>query len=171
MDSLEGMSAIISNLFSMVVIAVFVVSLWKIFVKMGKPGWAALIPFYNSYLLLTALGKPGWWLVLYFVPIANLVVVYIVSVALAKAFGKSTLFGILGLFLFGIVGYPMLAFGSAKYMGGNVSASTPPTIPVSEPPLVVPGTQVPAQPTQPAQAAQPAPTVATPIDPNTPPQK
>jgi hypothetical protein len=34
---------------------------------------------------------------------------------MAKAFGKTTLFGVLGLFLFSVVGYPMLAFGKSTY--------------------------------------------------------
>ena len=31
----------------LVAIAITVASLWKIFTKAGKPGWAAIIPFYN----------------------------------------------------------------------------------------------------------------------------
>ncbi|MEZ4508200.1 MAG: DUF5684 domain-containing protein [Eubacteriales bacterium] len=28
-----------------------IVALWKIFEKAGEPGWAAIIPFYNAYVL------------------------------------------------------------------------------------------------------------------------
>ena len=29
----------------------FVVAMWKVFVKAGKPGWAALIPIYNIHIM------------------------------------------------------------------------------------------------------------------------
>jgi TonB family protein len=41
---------------------------WNVFVKAGWPGWAALIPFYNAYVLLKIGGKSGWWLPLFFIP-------------------------------------------------------------------------------------------------------
>ena len=28
-----------------------IVAMWKIFEKAGEPGWAAIIPFYNLYVL------------------------------------------------------------------------------------------------------------------------
>lgn len=92
-----------------------VVGMWKTFVKAGKPGWAALIPFYNFYLLLKIAGRPGWWLLLLFVPFVNIVILLLVALDVAKAFGKSTLFGVVALFLFSAVGYLMLGFGDAKY--------------------------------------------------------
>lgn len=92
-----------------------IVSLWKVFTKAGKPGWAAIVPFYNIWVLLEVAGRPGWWLILYFIPLVNIVIAIIVALDVAKAFGKSGAFGFFGLFLFGFVGYPMLAFGNAKY--------------------------------------------------------
>ncbi|MBO4390707.1 MAG: hypothetical protein J5825_07610, partial [Lachnospiraceae bacterium] len=39
------------GLFALIVVGalVAVISFWKIFEKAGKPGWAALIPYYNGY--------------------------------------------------------------------------------------------------------------------------
>ncbi len=34
------------------VAALMIVSLWKLFAKAGKPGWASLIPFYNNIVML-----------------------------------------------------------------------------------------------------------------------
>ena len=36
-------------LFALVIALVGIVALWKIFVKAGQPGWAAIIPIYNVY--------------------------------------------------------------------------------------------------------------------------
>jgi hypothetical protein len=96
-------------------IAVIVIaSMWKIFVKAGKPGWAAIIPIYNFVVLCEIAGKPAWWVVLLFVPFVNFIVLIILSIAVAKKFGKGAGYG-LGLAFLGVVFYPMLGFGSAQY--------------------------------------------------------
>jgi Family of unknown function (DUF5684) len=108
------------------VVAVFmIVALWRVFSKAGQPGWAAIIPFYNIYVLCKVAGRPGWWLVLYIIPIVNIVISIIVSLDLAKAFGKSGAFGFFGLWLFGIIGYPILGFGGATYQGRAAAAPQP----------------------------------------------
>ncbi len=92
-----------------------VIAMWQVFQKAGQPGWAALVPIYNTYILLKIAGRPWWWLLLLFIPIVNVVVLIIVSLDVAKKFGKSGVFGFFGLFLFSIIGYMILAFGSATY--------------------------------------------------------
>ncbi|MFJ1760081.1 DUF5684 domain-containing protein [Amycolatopsis sp. NPDC088138] len=94
-----------------------IIALWKVFTKAGRPGWAAIIPIYNVYVLLKIAGRSGWWLLLLLIPLVNLVVAIIVSIDVAKAFGKSGVFGFFGLFLFSIIGYLILAFGGARYTG------------------------------------------------------
>ncbi|WP_330272626.1 DUF5684 domain-containing protein [Lentzea sp. NBC_00516] len=99
-------------------LAIFgVVVFWKTFTKAGQPGWAAIIPIYNIYVLLKVAGRPGWWLVLLLIPIVNIVILAIVSIDVAKSFGKDTVFGVVGLWLFSIIGYAILAFGGAQYHG------------------------------------------------------
>jgi len=103
------------------IIVLLIASIWKIFTKAGKPGWAAIIPIYNFIVLLEIINKPVWWIVLILVPFVNLVIVIIMYLELAKVFGKSAGFGI-GLVLLGIVFFPMLAFGDATYQGAGGSA-------------------------------------------------
>ncbi|MCE7885116.1 MAG: hypothetical protein DYH08_14885 [Actinobacteria bacterium ATB1] len=109
----------------LVVAVLAIVATWKVFDKAGQPGWAAIIPFYNIYIMLRVIGRPGWWLILYFIPFANIVVSLIVAMDLAKSFAKSTVFGVVGLWLFSIIGMLMLAFGDATYVGP--AAAGPPT--------------------------------------------
>ena len=92
-----------------------IVACWKVFTKAGKPGWASIIPFYNIYVLLTIVGKPGWWLLLFFIPLVNLVIGIIVAIELAKCFGKGGGFAV-GLILLPFIFMLILAFGSAKYV-------------------------------------------------------
>lgn len=94
-----------------------IIAYWKIFTKAGQAGWKSIIPIYNIYMVLKIVGRPGWWLLLLFIPFVNIVVTIVVAVDLAKSFGKSDLFGIVGLWLFSLIGHLMLAFGSAEYKG------------------------------------------------------
>ncbi len=93
-----------------------IAALWQVFVKGAKPGWAAIIPFYNYYVLLKLVGRPGWWLILYFIPIVNFVVWIIVAIDLAKSFGKGTGFAV-GLIFLAFIFIPILGFGPAQYVG------------------------------------------------------
>lgn len=94
-----------------------VIGLWQMFKKAGKPGWAAIIPFYGIYVMLKMVNRPGWWLILYLIPFVNIITHLVVALDIAKAFGKSTVFGIFGAWLFPFVGYLMLGFGDATYKG------------------------------------------------------
>jgi hypothetical protein len=93
-----------------------VASQWKVFEKAGQPGWAAIIPIYNLYVLLKVCGKPGWWMVWMLVPIANLVVAIWMTNLVSKSFGKDEGFTV-GLLLLGFVFWPVLAFGRSRYVG------------------------------------------------------
>lgn len=93
-----------------------VASMWVVFTKAGKPGWASIIPIYNCIVLLEIVGKPIWWFILLFIPLVNIVILFLVTIELAKKFGKSVGFGLGLIFLFFIF-YPILAFGDAQYQG------------------------------------------------------
>jgi hypothetical protein len=108
-----GLYMICMSIFIIILIA----AMWKVYTKAGKPGWASIIPFYNIWVLLEIIGRPGWWLILFFIPFVNFIIAIIVSIDLAKSFGKSAAYGIVLLFFFNVIGYLMLGFGDAKYQG------------------------------------------------------
>ncbi len=95
-------------------IVLYIVSMWKVYTKAGKPGWGVLIPFYNIYLLAKIAGKPGWWLILLLIPYVDIVFGIIVAVEVARNFGKSGGFAV-GIIFLPFIFYPILAFGSATY--------------------------------------------------------
>lgn len=102
-------------------IVVIIAGMWKVFEKAGQPGWAAIVPFYNLYVLTCNIAKKEiLWFILFFIPLVNLVAAIIVSIEVAKKFGKTELFGV-GLALLGFIFYPMLGFGDARYEGGGSS--------------------------------------------------
>jgi hypothetical protein len=98
-----------------IVIAILeIVALWKVFIKAGRPGWGAIIPIYNIYLSVKVAKRPGWWWILFFIPILNIVIWFIVAIDIAKSFNKGVGFGIL-LAIFPTILLLILAFGSATY--------------------------------------------------------
>lgn len=99
----------------LLILILMIAGMWKVFEKAGQPGWAAIIPIYNLIVLIKIVGKPIWWVVLFIIPIVNLVVFIIISMDLAVCFGKSKGWGFGLLFILGFVGYPLLGFGDASY--------------------------------------------------------
>ncbi|RDV37665.1 signal peptidase I [Bradymonadaceae bacterium TMQ3] len=109
---------LISLVISLALLLVLVASTWKLFTKAGQPGWMSLIPVLNTIIMVQIAGKEIWWVLLLFVPVANVVAMIIISLAFAEAYGKDTLWG-LGLIFLPFIFYPMLAFGNAQYMGSS----------------------------------------------------
>jgi hypothetical protein len=102
-----------------------IASLWKIFTKAGKPGWACIIPIYNIIVLLDIVGKPWWWLLLMLIPFVNFVLLIWVYNLLSKSYGHGVGFT-LGLIFLGFIFIPILAFGDSKYVGPAGMAQAPP---------------------------------------------
>ena len=98
------------------ILVVSLVGMWKVFVKAGKPGWAAIVPFYNAYCLFEMSFGNGWLFLLCFVPCVNFVVMIMCCFKLAKAFGQGAGFG-LGLLFLPFVFMLILGFGDAQYIG------------------------------------------------------
>lgn len=96
---------------------VFIIAFWKIFEKADKPGWASLVPIYNVWVICEIVWPEKTlipFLLLFFVPIVNVLYLIMLIFRLAKAFGKSVLFGFGLLFLYPIF-ILILAFGNSTY--------------------------------------------------------
>jgi hypothetical protein len=100
------------------VCAATIASYWLLFAKLGKPGWAAVVPVYNLVVLTQIIGKPTWWVILFFIPFVNLVVCVLSGFAIAESFGRSKAFG-LGVALLPWIFVPVLVFGLPADPGGN----------------------------------------------------
>lgn len=124
------------GVFGLAVFIFFIVTEWKIFSKADKPGWAALIPFYNIYVRSDiAFGNSSYFIVFMVLGVisfigriseigslrllaglAALVLYIIYCVKISKAFGKSGGFAV-GLVLLPFIFFPILGFGDDKYIG------------------------------------------------------
>lgn len=106
------------------VLAVTIVSfagLWKTFEKAGEPGWAAIVPIYNLYIMVKISGNAWWWVILSFIPVINLIATVKIGIDIAGKFNRGVLFG-LGLTLLSFIFYPILGFGSYQYRDTTHSA-------------------------------------------------
>lgn len=95
---------------------IFIIAYWKLFTKAGEPGWAAIVPFYNMYVLYKISMGSGWLFLLNLVPFVNFVINIIMLFKLAKAYGKGVGFGF-GLLFLSPIFLLILAFGSSEYVG------------------------------------------------------
>ena len=110
-----------------VVLAAFAIfeiaAFWRIFTKAGRSGWASIVPVYNAYVVLKIAGRPGWWILLCIIPFVNVVIAIIAIHELSKSFGHGGGFT-LGLLCLPMVFYPLLAFGSDRYIGPGGARQT-----------------------------------------------
>ncbi len=120
-DAAAGGIALLFGLFCqcvvpLIIIIPFLAGLWKIFEKAGKPGWAAIVPIYNVFVLTQISGKEILWFILALIPCVQIVALIIIWMDVAKNFGKDPMWG-LGLAFLGPIFAPMLGFSDAKFQG------------------------------------------------------
>ena len=111
-DFSMSMPSTTSLIFSVAILVLTAVILYKLFEKAGVPSWKALIPF----TLYEISWGNGFYCLLLLIPIVNFIAMGITAYKLAKAFGKGTGFAI-GLFFFPMICEGILAFDSSKYLG------------------------------------------------------
>ena len=133
----------------LVALILSIIVLWRIFAKAGKAGWKSIIPIYNYIVLLQIIGRPWWWLLLFLIPLANLIMSIVVAIDLGKSFGKSEVFSIIMLWLLSPIGFLLLAFSGDKYVGPRGQQATAPAAPAqpetpAAPPAAPPANAAPA---------------------------
>lgn len=118
-----GIFAGIGAIFIIIYLAIIILmiaSMWKVFEKAGKPGWAVLIPIYNTYIMIQIVGKPTIWLLWCLIPCVNFVFAVWLYNLMSKSFGKEEGFTV-GMILLPFIFWPILGFGSAKYLGPSAA--------------------------------------------------
>lgn len=101
------------------VIIIAIAGMWKTFEKAGQPGWAAIVPIYNVFVMLEIIKKPWWWFLMLLIPGVNLVFTVWMYNLISKSFGKGVGFT-LGLIFLSFIFWPILGFGDARYQGSGI---------------------------------------------------
>lgn len=76
------------NIIFLILVLISFIGLYKIFEKAGLPGWKALIPIYNFWIVGTIINRPKWWAFIMIVPGINLIMFGVYGFHLARAFKK-----------------------------------------------------------------------------------
>ena len=116
-----GAVALLIFVVPLLIAAVVIAGMWKAFAKAGEPGWAAIIPIYNIYVMVKISDNPWWWLILFLIPVLNIVALFKINIDVAKQFGQGLGFG-LGLAILPIIFWPLLGFGDYQYQGAMAAA-------------------------------------------------
>lgn len=109
------------GLLVVIVAVIFVVGqfagMWATFKKADQPGWAAIVPIYNLYIMLKIGGSEWWWLlIIFFIPILNIYAMYKMFAGVSKTFGHGPGTA-LGLWFLGVIFWPLLGFSNDQYRG------------------------------------------------------
>ena len=105
---------ILGALLYLSIITFVIISMWKVFVKAGQPGWACIVPIYNILIMLKIANKPWRWIFMFIIPIANLVFAIMLLHRISLSFGKGGGFTV-GLLFLGIIFWGILAFDKSEY--------------------------------------------------------
>ena len=93
-------------LFILIIQFVHFFGTWKLYERAGYKPWQAAIPIYNAVVLMKIINRPRWWVLMFFIPIINLIIFPVVWVETARSFGKrSTTDTFLTLISFGLYLY------------------------------------------------------------------
>jgi hypothetical protein len=116
-------ASLLSSLCSFALAILVIIAMWRIYEKADKPGWAAIIPIYNIWVLLEIVGKEVWWIILFFIPFVNLIALIVVLWELAKEAGFA-----IGLILLMPIFLLILGFGDSEYVGPGGIPAPPPAV-------------------------------------------
>lgn len=124
-DSSSSGGGAAAAVFVVLYLAIFVVVLvgyWKVFTKLGLPGWMGIVPFVNIYMIFKARGQrePVLWLILCLIPCVNIIGLWFLASDTAEMFDKELGWKVF-LFLIPGISHLVLGFGSAQADPSNIA--------------------------------------------------
>ncbi|MEH0153950.1 DUF5684 domain-containing protein [Limibacter armeniacum] len=90
--------------------------LYQCFRKAGEAGWMAFIPILNFAIMIKLIGHSPWLVLLFLIPLVNIIFAVYVNYEFPRRYGKGVLFCILNVF-FSIIMIPILGFSDSRYLG------------------------------------------------------
>lgn len=99
------------TLLQLIIFVAVVVGLWRACEKADQPGWYAIFP---PIAIVAIADKPWWWILLLFIPLVNLIALFLMYQVIAEAFGQGLVF-VLGLFFLPFIFFAILGFGDYTY--------------------------------------------------------
>ena len=77
-------------IFFLIIQVIHFLGTWKLYVKAGRKSWEAIVPIYNAVVLMQIINRPKWWVILFFIPIINLLMFPVIWVETIRSFGRNS---------------------------------------------------------------------------------
>lgn len=77
-------------IFFLIIQVVHFLGTCKLYQRAGREAWEAAIPVYNAVVLMQIINRPKWWVVLFFIPIVNLIIIPVTWVETIRSFGRNS---------------------------------------------------------------------------------
>ncbi|WP_026914820.1 signal peptidase I [Christiangramia portivictoriae] len=77
-------------IFFLIIQVVHFLGTWKLYQRAGRKAWEAAIPVYNAIVLMQIINRPKWWVILFFIPIVNLIIIPVTWVETIRSFGRNS---------------------------------------------------------------------------------
>lgn len=94
----------------LILLAAVLLGLWKLFEKAGIPGWKAIVPGYNLYIIVTMVNKPWWWVFYLIIPLIGQIIGLGVLYEFLSLYGKKKSSDLVICALLPFVYLPMIGF-------------------------------------------------------------
>ena len=102
-----------------IILILYLISIWRLFVKLGEKGIYSIIPIYNIYILSKKLLGNGIFFIGFLIPIVNIILMIYLNYKLGKMFNKNIIF-IIGLIILNPIFLIILSFDNSDYIGMKV---------------------------------------------------
>lgn len=124
--------AVFMILFALAIYVYYSICLMKIAKKTGTSnGWFAWIPILNLILMIQCAKKPMWWIIMFFIPFANIVFGILVWIGIAEAVKKPSWWGIMTIVpVMNLIMPGYLAFSKMEEVANNIAPPISPVPPV-----------------------------------------
>lgn len=104
-----------------VLIIIYFISMMRIYRKANRSGVSAIIPIYNLIVLLEIINESRWKIILFLIPVLNIIYFFVTTYKLARYFRKSKAYSLACSF-FSLIMIPILSFSGSEYIGINEEA-------------------------------------------------
>jgi signal peptidase I len=105
-------------LISLLIVVLPCIGLYKLFPKAGVAAWKALVPVYNTWVILEIAKKPKWWFFMQFIPLIGWFFSFVILIEFVKCFGKFKLYQHAAVVFLGVAYFVYLGFGDkARFIG------------------------------------------------------
>lgn len=146
-----GGTMLVFGIGMLIVAIITIISMWKLYAKAGKPGWASLIPVYREIVQLEIAGRPAWWvLLIMLVPFFGAWVGIVSLIDFVRSYQRSG-WWVFWIVVAPVIALPLLAFQSKTHYRGPIAAGREDFMPA---PVVAGAPAVATPPQMPPQTPQ-----------------